>query len=70
MSLPADGGGTGAADRHLRHALRHENRLLGAERSDRQDARPEAVLLAVLEHPEIPLSNNLAELGARQRVRR
>lgn len=29
-----------------------------------------AVLLAVLEHPEIPLHNNLAELGARQRVRK
>jgi hypothetical protein len=29
-----------------------------------------AVLLAVLAHPEIPLHNNLAELGARQRVRK
>ena len=28
------------------------------------------VLLAVLEHPEIPLHNNAAELGARQRVRK
>ena len=30
----------------------------------------QAVLLAVLAHPEIPLHNNLAELGARQRVRK
>jgi hypothetical protein len=29
-----------------------------------------ATLLAVLEHPEIPLHNNAAELGARQRVRK
>jgi hypothetical protein len=29
-----------------------------------------ATWLAVLEHPEIPLHNNLAELGARQRVRK
>jgi hypothetical protein len=29
-----------------------------------------AVLLAVLAHPEIPLHNNAAELGARQRVRK
>lgn len=29
-----------------------------------------AVLLAVLEHPEIPLHNNAAELAARQRVRK
>jgi hypothetical protein len=29
-----------------------------------------AVLRAVLAHPEIPLHNNLAELGARQRVRK
>jgi hypothetical protein len=29
-----------------------------------------AVLLAVLSHPEIPLHNNAAELGARQRVRK
>jgi Transposase IS66 family len=29
-----------------------------------------AVLLMVLEHPEIPLHNNPAELGARQRVRK
>jgi len=29
-----------------------------------------AVLLAVLAHPEIPLHTNLAELGARQRVRK
>ena len=29
-----------------------------------------AQLLAVLEHPEIPLHNNAAELGARQRVRK
>lgn len=29
-----------------------------------------AALLMVLEHPEIPLHNNPAELGARQRVRK
>jgi hypothetical protein len=29
-----------------------------------------ARLLAVLEHPELPLHNNPAELGARQRVRK
>ena len=29
-----------------------------------------ACLLVVLEHPEIPLHNNPAELGARQRVRK
>lgn len=29
-----------------------------------------ATLLAVLDHPEIPLHNNAAELGARQRVRK
>lgn len=29
-----------------------------------------AVLLAVLDHPELPLHNNAAELGARQRVRK
>ena len=29
-----------------------------------------SVLLAVLEHPEIPLHNNAAELAARQRVRK
>ncbi len=29
-----------------------------------------AQLLAVLDHPEIPLHNNAAELGARQRVRK
>jgi hypothetical protein len=29
-----------------------------------------AALLLVLEHPEIPLHNNAAELGARQRVRK
>lgn len=33
-------------------------------------AARKAVLLAVLEHPEIPLHNNAAELGARQRVRK
>ncbi len=27
-------------------------------------------LLVVLEHPEVPLHNNAAELGARQRVRK
>ena len=27
-------------------------------------------LLVVLDHPEVPLHNNLAELGARQRVRK
>ena len=30
----------------------------------------QASLLLVLEHPEIPLHNNPAELGARQRVRK
>jgi len=33
-----------------------------------RDKKPE--LLRVLEHPELPLHNNPAELGARQRVRK
>jgi hypothetical protein len=32
--------------------------------------RPKAALLQVLDHPELPLHNNAAELGARRRVRK
>ena len=39
------------------------------ERIAKTQARKTGLLL-VLEHPEIPLHNNLAELGARQRVRK
>jgi len=39
------------------------------ERIAKSRAR-KAILLAVLAHPEIPLHNNPAELGARQRVRK
>jgi len=47
-----------------RHGLR------GAGRADCQDAYQARLLLMVLTHPEIPLHNNPAELGARARVRK
>lgn len=59
-------------------ALRHEFKAIFSQTTDYEQLNQrlaktlahEEKLLVVLDHPEIPLHNNPAELGARQRVRK